>query len=145
MRILERLRSFLAERQSAKLQLNDPEFGGITFDSGGWVGELDFRASKLVLYISSNASGPTDAQRKIWRQTKSALDALDQAARDLIRRQCANQLPTSELNLREVWLHSDEHHSKEEVMLVYDNPQDFDGTYRASFLAGRGLYAGRDD
>jgi hypothetical protein len=56
-----------------------------------------------------------------------------------------HELPNPELNLREIWLHSDAHHSEEDMMLVYDNPRDFDGSYRASFLAGRALYAGRDD
>jgi hypothetical protein len=145
MRILGRLQSFLAGRQRLTPKLIDSEFGGITFDSGGWVGELDSHSSKLKLYISSDATGPTAAPRNVWRQARSALDALDQAARDLIRRQCADHLPTPELNLREIWLHSDEHHSSEDLILVYDNPQDFDGTYRVSFLAGRALYAGRDD
>ena len=145
MSIVERLRAFLTRTQRSKLELNDPEFGVIRFASNAWVRELEFHSSEALLYISADASGPTDAQRNIWRQTKDALDAIDEAARDLIRRQCADELPTPELNLREVWLHSDEHHPREEMMLVYDNPQDFDGIYRASFLAGRELYAGRDD
>jgi hypothetical protein len=145
MSIIGRLRALLTRAQRPKLELNDPEFGLITFDSSGWVRDLDFHSSKLLLYVSSGTTGPTDAQRRIWRQTKNALDALDEAARRLIRQQCAGELPSSDLNLCEVWLHADEHHPREELMLVYDNPHDSDGVYRASFLAGRELYAGRDD
>ena len=145
MRLIKRIRAFLTKKPSPELETEDSAFGSIKFDRNGWVREIDFGSSTLLLYINADTLGPTDAQRELWVQSKSNLSRYDELASKIIRNECAEDLPTRELVLREIWIHPDEYHENEEMMLVYDNPCDSDGVYRASFRLGEVLHAGRDD
>lgn len=145
MRIFRRLQSLFHTASAPILELDDPEFGRITFDLNGWVRQLEIASGTLQVYVNAETSGPSNAQRRIWRIARERMAKLDQDARQLIELQCSDELPNPDLSLREIWIHRDENHPEEEFMLVYDHKDDFDGVYRASFRSGEALYAGRDD
>ena len=131
-------------KKKPAIELDDPEFGHITFNQGIWTFIPNPPIEGFMIAIDAPETGPTQEQRTLFQQVRSRLADFEQHAKDYMRSRADHGVDVARLATYSVEIGSADDTARREFVLEMS---DLDAIiiHRVTFRGDEAVDYGFDD
>jgi hypothetical protein len=131
-------------KKKPSLEVQDPVFGPLTYDQGGWAFIPKKPGDGYMITIAAPETGPTAEQRNFFQAVRAKLSDFVQRARDFMRSRVDASVDLSSLSVYSLEIGSDEETKRQEFVLELSDSEAI-VIHRVSFRADEAVDYGFDD